>query len=174
MWQRTIDTRVTFEELWVDIPFEQRSVRVYGKTYPQPRLTKWYGPKKYTYSGLTWEPAEMPPVVEGLLMLVGQATGGYFNSVLCNYYRDGSDMIHWHSDDELEFGEDPEVASLSFGAPRIFRMRRKDDHKIIQTFELGDRSLLFMPRGTQRDWEHTVPKTAKSGRRINLTFRYMV
>jgi hypothetical protein len=33
-----------FERLKASIEFVQRSVKVYGKVYPQPRLTKWYGP----------------------------------------------------------------------------------------------------------------------------------
>lgn len=175
MIHKLIDTGFDFVALWEIIPFEQRSVTVYGKVYPQPRLTKWYGPSQYTYSGLTWESAVMPSPVEWVRRQVERETGGTFNSCLCNYYRDGSDMIHWHSDDEPEFGADPEVASVSFGSPRCFKMRRKDAPKVIQEFELGDRSLLFMPKGTQAVWEHTVPKTKKPvGRRINLTFRNMV
>jgi alkylated DNA repair dioxygenase AlkB len=172
---QTISTGVTFEELLGAISFEQRSVVVYGKTHLQPRLTKWYGPKSYTYSGLTWPAARPPESLEELRLLVKSITGGRFNSVLCNLYRNGVDRIHWHSDDEPEFGSDPEVASLSFGSARTFRMRRKDDHKVVQSFELGDQSLLYMPRGTQRDWEHSVPKTTKLvGPRINLTFRNLV
>lgn len=175
MWQRSLDTGIDFDSLHKVIAFEQRQVVVYGKTHPQPRLTKWYGPKAYTYSGLTWNPEALPTDLEWLRKAVELETGGQFNSVLCNLYRDGSDRIHWHSDDEPEFGIEPEVASLSFGAGRTFRMRRKEDHKVTRSFELGNASLLYMPRGTQRGWEHTVPKTTKPvGPRINLTFRYLV
>lgn len=166
---------VKVDDLVETIAFEQRSVVVYGKTYPQPRLTKWYGPKAYTYSGLTWPAAEMPEQLKWYLSVIEEKTGGKFNSVLCNLYRDGRDMIHWHSDDEPEFGEDPEVASLSFGDTRTFRMRKKGDHTVKIDYELYHESLLFMPKGTQAVWEHTVPKTKKPvGQRVNLTFRYLV
>jgi alkylated DNA repair dioxygenase AlkB len=170
-----LNTDVSMEMLQKEIAFEQRSVIVAGNTYQQPRLTKWYGEKSYSYSGLTWEPAVMPVAVDIVRILVQQATGARFNCCLCNLYRDGSDLIGWHSDDEPEFGSDPEVASVSFGSPRTFRMRRKSNHADKMDFELGDKSLLLMPKGTQSEWQHMVPKTKKiTGPRINLTFRYAI
>jgi alkylated DNA repair dioxygenase AlkB len=155
------------------LPFEQHSVTVYGKSYPQPRLTKWYGPIPYPYSGLTLEPAPMPPLIAVIKLCVESVTRTHFNSVLLNLYRDGSDCVGWHSDDEPLFGRDPEVASLSFGATRTFKLRRKDDHRDQRKFSLTHGSLLFMGRGIQQEWQHTLVKTAKpEGERINLTFRY--
>jgi alkylated DNA repair dioxygenase AlkB len=164
-------TAATFEGLAQAIAFEQRSVRVYGVTHPQPRLTKWYGPTPYVYSGLTWEAAELPPVVETLRQAVQAATGGRFNSVLCNLYRDGRDAVGWHSDDEALFGRSPEVASLSFGGARAFQMRHKATRER-RSFNLADGDLLYMGRGIQEAWQHCIPRTAKIvAPRINLTFR---
>jgi alkylated DNA repair dioxygenase AlkB len=166
-----LPTSVTFEVLRAAIPFEQRSVRVYGVTHPQPRLTKWYGPTPYAYSGLTWEATELPPVVETLRLAVQAATGGRFNSVLCNLYRDGRDTVGWHSDDEALFGRRPEVASLSFGAARVFQMRNHGTGERL-AFSLASGDLLYMGRGVQEVWQHSLPRTAKPvGPRINLTFR---
>lgn len=160
-----------FAALTRAIPFEQRSVRVFGRVYPQPRLTRWYGPVPYTYSGLTSAAAPLPALLDAIRRSVEVATGASFNAVMCNLYRDGSDTVGWHADDEPLFGPAPAVASLSFGAARSFDVR----HKVTgerQRFELGDGALLFMATGAQSRWQHRVPRQrAAVGPRINLTFR---
>ena len=154
------------------IAFEQRSVTVYGKTHPQPRLTKWYAGIPYTYSGLSWEAAPMPEPVDQLRHEIERLTGERFNSVLCNMYRDGSDTVGWHSDNEPIFGSDPVVASVSFGASRRFLLRSKADHGKGVEIKLTDGSLLVMGRGIQRDYEHSIPRQLRVNEpRINLTFR---
>lgn len=166
---------ISVEGLHAVIPFEQRHVKVYGKTYDQPRLTKWFGPEPYTYSGLTWPKCPMPKMLDEIRVRVMEKLGIPLNSVLANYYRGGHDHIHWHSDDEALFGMDPEVASVSFGLTRTFEMRRKSDHKDQLKFELEHGSLLHMPKGTQREWQHRVPKASGLvGARINLTFRQVI
>ena len=46
-------------------------------------------------------------------------------TVLLNWYRDGDDAMSWHSDDEPELGPEPVIASVSLGAERVFKLRRK-------------------------------------------------
>jgi len=165
---------VAADELRGAIEWAQRSVRVFGKVHPQPRLTRWYGEAPYKYSGLMWEPSQMPAIVETICAQVERLTGERFNSVLCNLYRDGSDSVGWHADDEPVFGGDPVVASVTIGAARLFKLRRNDG-AASQDVMLGDGSLFVMGRGVQRDWKHSIPKTAKPcGERINLTFRQTV
>ena len=101
-----------------------------------------------------------------------QAGAGRFNSVLANLYRDGSDSMGWHSDDEPELGARPVIASLSLGATRkfVFKHRRKDANKLALALTSG--SLLLMQGDTQANYRHALPKTAKAvAERINLTFR---
>ena len=54
-----------------------------------------------------------------------EVTGLKFNSMLANMYRDGHDSVAWHSDDEATLGEEPTIASISFGDTRNFEMRKK-------------------------------------------------
>lgn len=84
------------------------------------------------------------------------------NSVLANYYRNGKDVVPWHSDDEPELGKKPLIASLTFGTTRKFELRRKqsinantEDYKNAETisFSLNSGSLLVMEGATQEDWE---------------------
>lgn len=44
--------------------------------------------------------------------------GETLNSVLLNYYRDGSDYMGYHADKEDELGPSPNIATISFGAVR--------------------------------------------------------
>lgn len=163
---------VDFNTLRSSVDFVQRSVRVYGKEYPQPRLTRWYGPVPYLYSGLRWESSPLPSLLETIRERVETVTGERFNSVLCNLYRGGQDCVSWHADDEPLFGGDPIVASLSFGASRLFKVRHKQDHSQKMDYVLHDGSLLVMGRGVQPSWQHALPRTkAILGERINLTFR---
>jgi alkylated DNA repair dioxygenase AlkB len=68
----------------------------------------------------------------------------------------------------------PIIASLSLGAERLFRMRRKDG-EIVFAKKLPHGSLLIMAGDTQKHFRHEVPKQAGvSGPRINLTFRRIV
>lgn len=170
-YNRLVDFETSFEAVQAAIAFEHRVVRVWGADHFQPRLTKWYGPLPYRYSGLTWDACELPPLIEQLRRRVEAQTGGRFNSVLCNLYRDGRDTVSWHSDDETHLGPDPEIASLSFGVGRRFQLRHKETGER-REFTLMDGDLLYMGRGVQRVWQHRVPREGRVvGVRLNLTFR---
>ena len=103
---------------------------------------------------------------------VNDATGLNFSSVVLNLYRDGQDSVAWHRDNESVLGKNPVIASINFGATRLFKLRHFTDKKMVKNFELTAGSFLLMAGETQHKWEHAVPKTKlKTGPRINLTFR---
>lgn len=156
------------------IDWVQQSVVVYGKTHPQPRLTRWYGPAVYAYSGVRWEPAPMTALLAGLCEKVSSHIGTPLNSVLCNLYRHGHDGVGWHADNERIFGDDPIVASLSYGATRTLKLREFANHKNVHSWDLETGDLFVMGQGTQKDWQHTLAKTnVVVAERINLTFRFI-
>ncbi|MFN8326319.1 MAG: alpha-ketoglutarate-dependent dioxygenase AlkB [Flavobacteriaceae bacterium] len=89
-----------------------------------------------------------------------------------NYYRDGNDSNGWHADNEKELGKNPIIASISFGAKRVFQMKHNTNKDQKFKIELEHGSLLIMKGTTQHFWKHQIPKsTKKVGPRINLTFR---
>ena len=90
----------------------------------------------------------MPEIIQELADRLEAQTGVKFASCLANLYRDGSDKVGWHADDEPLFGEDPMIASLSFGASRTFKVREKGG-KASESVELTSGSLLIMPPGMQ-------------------------
>ncbi|MDO7875089.1 alpha-ketoglutarate-dependent dioxygenase AlkB [Hymenobacter sp. ASUV-10] len=166
------------DDLRAAVPWEQRSIRLFGREVAQPRLTAWYGDPgaAYTYSGLRWEPRPWRQQLDTLRRRVEAATGHRFNSVLLNLYRDGHDSMGWHADDEPELGPAPTIASLSLGATRRFRLRPRPGGPAAEPLglDLGSGSLLLMRPPTQAHWQHALPKTSRAvGPRLNLTFRWV-
>jgi alkylated DNA repair dioxygenase AlkB len=129
----------------------------------------------YTYSGVRNGIEPWSARVQQLREQVERAAGCRFNSLLLNHYRDGSDKLDWHADDERELNPEQPIASLSLGAARTFRLKPKDasvEVNIPLSFELGQGDLLVMDSPTQRHWLHQVPQRLRvKGDRINLTFR---
>lgn len=163
-----------FEKLKTEIPWQQDDITVFGKTYPQPRLTSLFGNegKPYSYSNIVMQPHVWNSLLLFIKNEIEEVCDENFTTVLLNYYRDGKDSNGWHADDEKELGRNPVIASVSFGAERSFHLQHNfiKEQKLKINLEHG--SLLIMKGSTQHFWKHQIPKTAKSiGSRINLTFR---
>ena len=95
-------------------------------------------------------------------------TGYDFNCCLVNLYRDGQDSNGWHADNEKELGDNPVIASVSFGASRFFHLRHNDDKSLKHKLSLDAGSLLLMAGETQHHWKHQIAKTKRTvGERIN-------
>ncbi len=160
-----------FARLLMETPWREESVVVYGKRHLQPRLTAWYGAAPYSYSGLRLEPLPWTPLLLEIRTAVETACGQRFDSVLLNRYRNERDSMGMHSDDEPELGDDPVIASLSYGATRTFILRHKRNKRTVR-LPLEDGSLLLMSGQLQRNWLHGINKSARPlGERLNLTFR---
>jgi alkylated DNA repair dioxygenase AlkB len=155
-----------YNELLTTSPWVQRRRPMYDKVVLDPRLTAYYGGER----GHEWTPllVEIKEKVEA-------QCGISFNRVLLNYYRDGNDSVAWHSDTLPMDGVHHEIASVTFGEARSFKVRHKVDKndKALQAdIPLTHGSLLLMGNQMQYFYEHHVPKTKKAvAPRINLTFR---
>jgi alkylated DNA repair dioxygenase AlkB len=163
------------KQLIDEVPWRAENIIVWGKTFLQPRLTAWYGDDgiNYTYSGIRLEALPWTNTLIEIKKRIEKITGGDFNSVLLNYYRNHRDSMGLHSDDEPELGRRPVIASMSLGEERIFILKHKTrrDLKIVR-LKLASGSLLLMKGGTQHSWKHGIEKERRScGPRVNLTFR---
>lgn len=171
------------KDLEAELAWEQGEITLFGNKILEPRLTAWYGDagKIYTYSGKKQEPLvwhrhlltikkDAETAIENQLQ-----TAALFNSVLCNYYRNGQDSMGFHADNEPELGKNPTIASVNFGETRRFKFRRRDDKNVKYELALTHGSLLVMSGAMQHYWVHAVPKEPKRTKpRINLTFRYIL
>jgi alkylated DNA repair dioxygenase AlkB len=163
-----------FQKLNKETAWQQDDIKIFGKTYKQPRLTALFGDegKSYSYSNITMHPKPMTPLLKEIKSKIERVTQTTFNTVLLNLYRDGKDSNGWHSDNEKELGKNPVIASMSLGAKRSFKLKHKGDKKLNYKIFLSHGSLLLMEGETQHHWLHELPKSKKiTEPRINLTFR---
>ena len=157
-----------------ELDWSQREIVLFGRRRLQPRLVAWYGDAgaSYRYSGLTLHPAPWHPTLLEIRERLASHSEAVFNSVLANAYRDGSDSMGWHRDDEPELGSQPVIASVSLGAARRLLIREPGKPSLGLTLEAG--SLLIMQGDFQRRYQHALPKTRRPvGLRINLTYRHV-
>ena len=153
--------------------WREDKITLFGKTHNLPRLQAWYGDNgvNYTYSKIKLSARSWFKELFNIKCKVEKLLKNDFNSVLINKYRNGSDYVAWHSDDEKELGEKPTIASLSLGECRKFALRNKFSKEKIELL-LPTGSLLVMSGETQNQWEHTLPRAKKvTEERINFTFR---
>ncbi|MGA9335845.1 MAG: alpha-ketoglutarate-dependent dioxygenase AlkB [Rudaea sp.] len=163
-----------FDRLRAEIAWHRHRVKMFGRVHDAPRLSCWVGDAGavYAYSRTRYEPLPWTPALDELRDAVSAICAHRFNAVLCNLYRDGRDCMGWHSDDEHELGENPVVASLSFGATRKFRLRHRRDPTQRASIDLESGSLLYLGGAIQSHYRHDLPRSACTlDARINLTFR---
>ena len=144
---------------------------MYDKIVTAPRMIAWYDDRDDSVGTSNW-PGELTTIktrVENEIQLS-------FNAVLLNLYRNGKDGVSWHSDKTHSENKDMNIASVTFGETRMFRLR----HKLLKNLPqieipLHHGSFLLMAGKTNSFWEHQVPKTAREVLpRINLTFRQVI
>ncbi|KAL9188809.1 hypothetical protein ACHAXT_007187 [Thalassiosira profunda] len=163
----------------------------FGKECETPCWTSFYGGRP-EYQPYTPIPSWFQPLIDQVTSHLSK--GGkkvQFNAFLLRLYFDGNDEIAWHTDGRTFLGEEPTIASLSFGCKATFQLRRMnnvwpcadgskstegcvDTNTPIQSFELSDGDLLVMRGKTQKHWHHRVPKEKGRGVRLNINFRYVM
>jgi alkylated DNA repair dioxygenase AlkB len=152
-----------FRRLREEAAWQHPVVPMYGRMVAQPRLTAWW----------RLESDEPPflPLVEEMRVALSRRYGVTFDSVGLNLYRDGRDSVAWHRDRIANDIDEPLVAIVSVGAPRRFLLR-PGTRGTSRALHLGGGDLLVTGGSCQRTWQHTVPKVAKAGPRISITFRH--
>jgi alkylated DNA repair dioxygenase AlkB len=159
----------------LDLEWQHNSMSMFGKPCLLPRLETMFGDSTayhYVYSGSVELRAKpWPRFLKELWEIIEGHTGYSFQVCIGNQYRNGQDSIGYHSDDGASIGERPAIASVSLGATRTFRIKKKSGGQSY-SYDLGHGDLLVMLPGCQEHWVHAIPKSTKaSGVRINWTFR---
>jgi alkylated DNA repair dioxygenase AlkB len=149
-----------FRTLVDDLDWRQGRRWMYEREVDDPRLT----------TGLDAEAMARYPVVTDICGFLSERYGGRYQSCWLNLYRDGHDSVAWHGDRVARDLLTALVAIVSVGERRPFRLRPKRGGSSVG-FELGRGDLLVMGGTCQRTWDHSVPKVAKAGPRLSLTFR---
>ena len=166
-----------FIEILNTTTWKQDKIKVYGKTYMQPRLTALYANNAlpYSYSGIKMHPEKMTHILSEIQNRIYKVSNDIFTTVLINQYRNGNDSNGWHADNEKELGKNPIIASVSFGSDRFFHLKHREQKELRFKILLKSGSLFFMEGETQTHWLHQIAKTSQPvGTRINLTFRKII
>ena len=141
------------------LPWRQRERPMYERLLPEPRLTAW----------LPIGSVELPDPLGHIAQTLQARYSRPIRTVGCNWYRDGNDSVAWHGDRVPRPG-DALVAIVSIGARRPFLLRPHGGGPS-RRFDLGRGDLLVMGGTCQACFQHTVPKVARAGPRISVTFR---
>ena len=146
---------------------------IFGKKCKQQRNIGFFSDKSkgYKYSNKMMESKPLTKSMSELLDIVNNELGTQFNGILVNKYMDGNDYISAHSDDETGIDLNG-VISISYGAERIFRIRKKDTKHIIYDELTTHCSILHMGGNFQKLYTHEIPIQKKIKEpRISFTFR---
>lgn len=155
-----------------EISFNRDNIIINNLTLPENRLTYWMSDynKFYKYGGKIMNPNNMTRSVKEIQEKIENEIGIYFDSVLVNYYQNGSIGMKYHSDETYNEWEEESIV-VSFGDSRkiIFREISNKENKRTLFFENGD--LLFMKNGCQSFYQHRVCKSKTERERISLVFK---
>jgi alkylated DNA repair dioxygenase AlkB len=114
---------------------------------------------------------QAPP--ETLGKIAGELTSHYgrgYIAAWANLYRDADDSVSWHGDRYRPGSLHQDVALVSVGGRRTFRIRRRGGGSS-WAWSLASGDLLVMRGPVQQRFEHCVPKLASAGPRISIVFR---
>lgn len=170
------NSNLYYEKLLSNIDWKNDEAVIYGKRIITARKAAWYGDKEfnYTYSNTTKQALVWTEELLQLKQIIEETTSETFNSCLLNLYHNGDEAMAWHSDGEKTLKENGAIASMSFGAERVFQFKHKQTNQQINLL-LEHGSLLIMKDETQKNWLHRLAKSSKiKTPRINLTFRTIV
>jgi len=186
-----------FEEIWDLHPAKKGKIKIMGKEVVTSRYQQPFG-KGYWFSGMDHKPLPIPDILQKWLDDANRTKYGSmyklgpnaFNSILMNWYPDGSSYIGAHSDDEKQLRKGRSGQTLVYTitfqeylAPdkdRIFRLKpkkSKDGTKNTQRIDikLDNGMVLVMGGLCQTTHKHQVVKIETNpeeyGRRISFTAR---
>jgi alkylated DNA repair dioxygenase AlkB len=161
----------TFERWWDLHPEAFHEIQMHGRKVMTPRWQQAYG-ADYRYTGSTNRALPVPDALAPLHAWLLAEIDPRLNGLLLNWYDAArGHYIGKHRDSTINMVEGAPIVTLSFGAPRVFRIRKWkgfDQHDI----PTGHGTMIVMPYATNLAWTHEVPHSAKTtGRRISITAR---
>jgi len=154
-----------FTELVSSARWAQRTVTMWDRTLPEPRLTAGWSTDTSA--------SDTPDVLRLMAEALSARYAVTFDSVWVNLYRDGRDSVAWHGDRNRLVMANPMVATVSLGGRRTFLLRPRGTSRALHRLQPGPGDLIVMGGACQNEWEHTVPKTTKPvGARMSVTIRH--
>jgi alkylated DNA repair dioxygenase AlkB len=146
-----------------------------------PRLSAWYGPVDYAFSGIVMKAYPVPDsprliaayqnIAENLLK--PNKIDCSADSFLINQYRNGRDSCGEHSDNEPEVDLEKPIITLSLGQQRYMLIRDAKNPGNAISIRLKQGSVLVMHGDKfQTKYTHQIPKdNVISAARFSVTYR---
>lgn len=139
-----------------------------------PRWQQAYG-RDYTYSGSRNNALQIPPLLAPLLDWARRSIDVRLDSMLLNWYD--AELGHYigrHRDDERQLLVGAPIVTISFGAPRVFRLRPWRGQGFVD-YPVEEGTVIILPWETNTRWTHEVPHGKRfTGRRVSVTLRAFV
>lgn len=146
-----------------------------------PRLSAWYGPIDYAYSGVVMRANKISdvPIISAAYKHISDSIlkpNGIEDTSDCflvNKYRDGKDSVGEHSDNEPEVDQTSPIITLSTGQTRTMLIREASKSGNAIAIRLKPGSVLIMQGSDfQKKFSHQIPKDPSSTLpRISITYR---
>jgi alkylated DNA repair dioxygenase AlkB len=152
---------VLLDELMETVAWRQGRRRMYDRTLDDPRLSHWFADGE----------ALPHPVMSDVRAALEARYLVDLGAMGLNYYRDGRDSVAFHRDRELRELDDTIVAIVTLGARRPFLVRPVGGGRS-RDFAPASGDLLVMGGACQQHFEHGIPKVARAGPRVSMTWRW--
>ena len=168
-WARDMEEVTANDIHWLD-PVTRWDPRHNREVVGRP--TQGFGEAEFSYAGKTINPRPWNdnPKIDALRRKLERFLGVEFYFCLVGLYEDHTIGIPMHHD-EIDHDDDI-IASISFGATRVFEMQPVVSTLPLQRFILESGDLVIMTGENQRLAQHAVPPVSTPcGPRVNLTFR---
>jgi alkylated DNA repair dioxygenase AlkB len=160
------------EELYTETYYAEH---VSSDKFGRGRRSMYFSDESYSYSGTT-RPANVGK--EEFQRLISKITTelgfeeGYFDMILINEYKDGSQKIGFHTDNEPILNNkgklNPSVVTISFGDERTMILKGKNQYSIPMKSGLG----LIMGKDGQINYKHGIAPEANKSKRFSITLRH--
>ena len=174
----TIDTVVAEAK---PLLIEKPRIRVMNQERRQQRDVGFFSNASsgYEYSGQIIPAQPLTFDMMALLGLLQEEYGAAFNGLLVNRYRDGTNYVSPHGDNERGLDQSAGVVIVSWGAKRLFRLRENAPHErpadpvVFKGVETRAYYALQMAgERFQKDLKHEVPQQKRvTGERVSITAR---
>lgn len=148
-------------------------IKIFNKICNQNRSIGFFSEQSvgYQYSGQIMGSQSLTPNLKILLEQTNDIFKSNYNGILVNRYKDGTENIGSHSDDE-KYLDQSGVVAISYGHHRKFRIRNKSTKKIIKDILTQPGVYLQMGGDFQKEFTHEIPKELKiKDCRYSFTFR---
>ena len=86
-------------------------------------------------------------------------------------YKDGSNHLPYHADNETELSDNSEILTISLGETRNIKFRATNDHTSELSVRLCNGDAFIMTKTSQNHFEHSIPRDYSRKLRISITLR---